>query len=777
VGRKLLGDDEGVLVKLFLFGGFVADPLLGVLRKDSVVIPITPKAFEVLVVLIERRGQVVEKDQIMKLVWPDTVVEENNLVRHISTVRKALDDHPPVHQYIVTIPGRGYRFVASVREVERPGETALHAEPSQPTPAATDAVPSDAIPLLTPPALTRRFAVQPVAVAVVCILLASITAVAAFVLRRPVTPGAQPASRLWQLTLDSGLQNEPSWSPDGKRIAYATDRAGNLDIWTQSIGGRDPIRVTASSEHDWQPAWSPSGEFIAFRSERQGGGIFVVPAVGGPERRVADFGFKPRWSPDGAKILFNGSYQPTVREAPTMFVVGLDGGAPKSVFSDLLAKLSGFSASWHPDGRISIYGGVKDEGRQFFTVPLAGGTPHQSEMAPSVAQKLREMDVRLTNFVWSPTGDALFFEGKSEGVQNLWRITVDPHTLRWLDGPDRLTTGTGLDDHITLSPDGRRLAFSRRTERTSLWSFPFDNAAGRLTGPGEPVAAEVMDASYDISPDGHQLVYRTSHAGIEELWTRSLDSGQDRMLTAGASIMMPRWSPDGTQLVFRRQKPEREGGRSIERADILLAADGGRERPLTTPQATTPGAIDLAPFDWSSDGERILTSCSTTPNGPAGLCTFPVSGAPHAELARRVVASKPNLGLYQARFSPNDRWICFNAVERSGKSVIYAAPTDGGPWTAITEGQGWEDKPRWAVDGKTIYFASNRGGFINIWGRHFDQLTGQVSGDAFQVTAFKTPRQMIFPYMKPLQVVFTKDRLIVPVTESAGSIWVLENIH
>ena len=80
--------------------------------------------------------------------------------------------------------------------------------------------------------------------------------------------------------------------------------------------------------------------------------------------------------------------------------------------------------------------------------------------------------------------------GKRTAVQSLWRISVDPQTLRWVDGPERLTAGAELDDHITISPDGRKLAFSRRTERTKLWSFPFDNAGGRLT----PVLARLSPA-------------------------------------------------------------------------------------------------------------------------------------------------------------------------------------------------------------------------------------------------------------------------------------------
>ena len=103
--------------KLYAFGPFVADPVAGSLRRNGAPVVLTLKSFEVLLVLIERRGQIVDKDVLLKLVWPDTIVEENNLARHISTLRKVLNDQPQDHQYIVTVPGRGYRFVAPVQEL------------------------------------------------------------------------------------------------------------------------------------------------------------------------------------------------------------------------------------------------------------------------------------------------------------------------------------------------------------------------------------------------------------------------------------------------------------------------------------------------------------------------------------------------------------------------------------------------------------------------------------------------------------------------------------
>jgi len=90
-------------------------------------------------------------------------------------------------------------------------------------------------------------------------------------------------------------------------IAYSSDRGGNFDIWVQPVGEGNAVRVTASPAHDWQPDWAPAGNRLVFRSERDGGGLFVAPVLGGNERKVSSFGYRPRWSPDGTQILFYSS--------------------------------------------------------------------------------------------------------------------------------------------------------------------------------------------------------------------------------------------------------------------------------------------------------------------------------------------------------------------------------------------------------------------------------------------------------------------------------------
>ncbi len=114
----------------------------------------------------------------------------------------------------------------------------------------------------------------------------------------PVISGARP------LTDAAGEELFPSLSPDGKAIIYANRATGNLDIYHQRVGGKNPTNLTADSpSDDTQPAYSPDGERIAFRSGRDGGGIFIMGASGESVRRLTDFGYNPSWSPDGKEIV------------------------------------------------------------------------------------------------------------------------------------------------------------------------------------------------------------------------------------------------------------------------------------------------------------------------------------------------------------------------------------------------------------------------------------------------------------------------------------------
>jgi len=263
---------------------------------------------------------------------------------------------------------------------------------------------------------------------------------------------------LQQFTYDAGLQQDPAWSPDGGRIAFTSDRGGSSDVWVKALGESDAFRLTSSPAYDGQPNWSPDGQTLVFRSERDGGGLYIVPAEGGIEERIAAFGAHPRWSPSGRLILFSRA-APDTAGAIRMYVVGRDGRAPRPVDHEFLNGLRATSAGWHPDGRVSFWGQSDSNQNALVTVPVDRGHAARSAIPPETRQQLDRTGVTLSNFVWAPDGRHLYFEGRSQLVRNIWRVKVDPVTLAWVDGPERLTTGPGADAGLAVSPDGRRLAF------------------------------------------------------------------------------------------------------------------------------------------------------------------------------------------------------------------------------------------------------------------------------------------------------------------------------
>lgn len=126
-------------------------------------------------------------------------------------------------------------------------------------------------------------------------------------------------------------------------------------------------------------------------------------------------------------------------------------------------------------------------------------------------------------------------------MKNLWRITVEPQTLRWVAGPERLTVSPGEDTEIAISADGQKLAFATRLEPTRIWSFPFDAAPGQIKGEGQPLTKEGVDAWwFDVTRDGRQLAFIVRYADKEELparraakselWKKSLVDGKETLL-------------------------------------------------------------------------------------------------------------------------------------------------------------------------------------------------------------------------------------------------------
>jgi len=620
----------------------------------------------------------------------------------------------------------------------------------------------------------RRRSIVPVTLIVVA-LAAAVAAVLWWnrhgSLASPTLPApiARPFTRL---TFDTGLQTDAAFSPDGRSIAYASDRGGNFDIWVRSIGGEEARQITTSSAPDTQPAWSPDGRSIVFRSERDGGGLFIVPAGGGAERQLTSFGIRPEWVSGGSEIFFRTGVGDVYR---SVHIVSSDGATqPRQLLQAFLREGTWLWMAPHPDGRVSVLG-VHPTTRRFgfFTVSPDNRSVTTSKIPESLPLHFADEGTRITRFQWDRDGHALYIEALTNQVSNIWRVRVEPTTLEWLSA-DRLTTGTASDLLAALSPDGTRIAYTSQRESTRLWTFPFDPVGGRITGKGTPITPEDGNpGNFELSRDGRKVAYTFSRAGARriDLWMTNLDTGASEIISEGR--FGGAWSPDSTSIAYAIRRPD-----SPDPGEWAVAVREvpGAERLI----ANWSTQHAFLPNDWTSDG-RILGSWVTPIYGVAQLALWRQS-TPPTDAPERILLADPRKKFWGPRFSPNGRWISFVAepvedLRHLEIGVASAAGSPAGEWTRIVSAHAWPDKPRWAPDGRTIYFISRHDtSFYNLWGIRFDSERGTTVGDPFLITHFDSPGFRISPITNRMEIDISSTRAVISMMSVSGNIWMLENV-
>ena len=277
----------------------------------------------------------------------------------------------------------------------------------------------------------------------------------------------------------------------------------------KQVNGGEPVRLTRHEADDHEPSFSPDGCKIAFRSERDGGGIYVISALGGEERLIAPQGRRPQFSPDGAHIAYLVDVQATNLNAK-IYLVASSGGPPRQLQPQFAYA---FSPVWSPDGKHVVYLGVKDE-RLFlasrgimdstqepwdwWVAPVEGGTAVRTgAMGVMRRQGLKGPRHYLTPAKWvaSGHGDAIIFSAQLGDSINIWQVGISSKTWQISDAARRLTFGAG-EINPSLAEPGR-LVFAGSSVQSDIWSLPIDANQGKVLSELEPLTQNATD---DVNP-------------------------------------------------------------------------------------------------------------------------------------------------------------------------------------------------------------------------------------------------------------------------------------
>src|SRR5882724_5050087 len=478
------------------FGDFRVDAVqrLLLLKADGRPLPLVSRAFETLLYFVQHHGELLDKATLMKAVWPDAIVDENNLNQSITAIRRALGENPGEHRFIVTVPGRGYRFVAEVRTVTAQpsgAETAPPAAQSQDAPAKVDPEV-----IVAPVASAGRRSRERLAwIGALAALTLALAASLIFALR-PSPPASEMHVEI--TTPPTAAPTSLAISPDGRTIAFVATFEDQSQLWLRSLesGSARPLPGTDGA---LSPFWSPDSRSLGFFA---GGKLKRVDVAGGPVRTLANAsrGRSGAWSRDGT-ILFAMLGTPIFRVSDT-------GGEPIAVTRLEGQPGSHFAPQFLPDHRHFLYwvrGSSKVSG------------VYVGQLGRSQSRRLFDADAGAT---YMSSGQLLFLR---QGT--LFAQEFDPLRLELTGKPfpvaEQVASGA-QSAGVSVSGTGSIAyrASSAISRRQFVW---FDRSGKEMGNVGDSVSAVTGLSNPSLSLDGqrvalYQLV--NGNADISLLETR-----------------------------------------------------------------------------------------------------------------------------------------------------------------------------------------------------------------------------------------------------------------
>jgi TolB protein len=337
------------------------------------------------------------------------------------------------------------------------------------------------------------------------------------------------------VTSFAGVQAQPALSPDGRSVAFISNRDGHYNIYVGLVRGGELVQITHDAAMKSRPMWSPDGSTLAYAQLNESGtmDVWEVAALGGSPRKVMLNATDPAWTPDGRLLLYEDFADGQI------WICGVSGENPR-----LLVRMGPDEVATElrmsPDGKMVA-----------MAVRSSGGGPNgrlgAADLSTAKVRLLTHDSATTLSPAWSPDSRFIYFASSRGGTLNIWRISVDGKGL------GQVTAGEGDDTELDVSSDGKRLVFATMRLNIGLSQFDTQVKAGEsgikvLTSDS---ARNEFGPAY--SPDGTHLAFFTNLKGVENESIGMADaSGTNatQLVRDGRINLFPRWSPDGNRILY-----------------------------------------------------------------------------------------------------------------------------------------------------------------------------------------------------------------------------------
>ena len=609
------------LNNLYEFGDFRFDGETNTLRRGAALVALSPKASELLKLLVERGGEIVSKREIFDKIWAETFVEDGVLTQNIYTLRQVLGTNANGGQYIENVARRGYLFAAPIVisraekiEAERRtspakvffGEEIKHSSvetseivlPHLPfaddANGSTNAVRARSFHSVLPTKTVEKTAPhfvwkKALTIGVGVLLLAAVGfGFYQFHWQRTAHDEAQSAPiekiRLQRLT-DDGDVIHPTISPNGELLIYVRQQETGESLWLKQLATGVSAQILPPSRKGFRsPAFSPDGNYLFFKEDSTSAAIYQIALYGGAPKKIidnvsGDFSI----SPDGKQFAF-------FRRSPDalthqLILSDADGGNERLLSAKMLpARYRSGAPAWSPDGKTLIVsaGSVKEP--RPILLKIDAETGRETEFSNFRWNQ-------IVRFLWMPDGANIVVTARSadEGVSQIWLVGASDGEVR------RLTNDLENYFWLSLSADGKKLVTRQQTTVSHLWLLPdgdLKNARqitfGERNHDGIRGLAQTKDGKIIFSAATNTIadLYATDADGKNRV-RLTVDDGEDDTYPAAA---------DGDNIFFTSHRGG--GGRQIWR----MNADGRDQKQVTFGEKAKETAYSAA---VSPDGKEV----------------------------------------------------------------------------------------------------------------------------------------------------------------------------